>query len=115
MAELAEVHAERTVDRHAAAPDVEDVARQLVTALHAEAAALGARLARDAVWLSVQYEPGLDRFTTKTATVHAYATVEPIPAPCKHATHRAPDPVDRPTACPCGMVTRHPAPAASRG
>lgn len=29
---------------------------------------------------------------------------------CEHANHKAPDPVDGPTSCPCGLVTRHAAP-----
>lgn len=29
---------------------------------------------------------------------------------CPHSSHAAPDPTDGPTSCPCGRVTRHPAP-----
>lgn len=49
-------------------------------------------------------ETGTVELRIETRVVRA---VEPR---CEHANHKAPAPVDGPTACPCGMVTRHPAP-----
>lgn len=50
-------------------------------------------------------------FTTGAVKVCIETRVVPAVEPrCEHANHKAPDPVDGPTSCPCGLVTRHPAP-----
>lgn len=82
------------------------------------------RMAEDGVELAADYRlPGftLHRHGGFVPPGHVVARIEcqvailpPLPwkpdAHCPHADHKAPEPIDGPTSCPCGRVTRHAAP-----